>query len=147
MSNNKSDKEKFAERLFNSVKNNFDKSEFGQYYNNDLLPSLANYNRADTVNMNEQEMNQFRHIAGTKQALNDLGSFLGTFYSLGKEVKDTFMGYKPEDTLFDLKNDLRAYKLHLQQPQLRDTELYNYVFDKYIKPKRTKGVGNYETGK
>ena len=92
--------------------------------------------------MNEQEMNQFRHIAGTKQALNDLGSFLGTFYSLGKEVKDTFMGYKPEDTLFDLKNDLRAYKLHFQQPQLRDKALFDYVFKKYIEPKRMKGINN-----
>lgn len=145
MNKKETEKENFAKRLFDSVKNNFDKSNFGQYYNNELLPSLTNYNRADTVNMSEQEMNQFRHIAGTKQALSDLNWGKGLFYSLGKEVKDTFMGYKPEDTIFDLKNDLRAYKLHLQQPQLRDTELYNYVFDKYIKPKRTKGVNSYET--
>ena len=56
MKNNKTNKEKLAERLYDSVKNSFDKSEFGQYYNNQLLPSLANYNRADTVNMNEEEI-------------------------------------------------------------------------------------------
>ncbi len=136
--NNKSNEQKLVEMLLNSTKNNFNKSEFGQYYNNQLLPSLANYNRADTVNMNEQEMNQFRHIAGTKQALCDLNWGRGLFYSLGKEVKDTFMGYSLEDTLFDLKNDLRAYKLHLQQPGLRDKTLYDFVFNKYIEPKRKK---------
>ena len=139
MKNNKTNKEKLAERLYDSVKNSFDKSEFGQYYNNQLLPSLANYNRADTVNMNEEEMNQFRHIAGTKQTLSDWNWGKGLFYSLGKEIKDSYLGYEPEDTLFDLKNDLRAYKLHLLQPQLRDKTLYDHVFKKYIEPKRQKG--------
>lgn len=138
--NNKSNEQKLVEFLLNSTKNNFNKSEFGQYYNNQLLPSLVNYNRADTVNMNEQEMNQFRHIAGTKQALSDLNWGRGLFYSLGKEVKDTFMGYTLEDTLFDLKNDLRAYKLHLLQPSLRDKALYDFVFNKYIEPKRKNGI-------
>ena len=44
-----------------------------EYYNFSLLPDLESYNRADTVNMNDEEMNVFRHTAGSKQALNDLG--------------------------------------------------------------------------
>lgn len=87
MKNNKTNKEKLAERLYDSVKNSFDKSEFGQYYNNQLLPSLANYNRADTVNMNEEEMNQFRHITGTKQTLS--GWICAKFYRVCKADVET----------------------------------------------------------
>lgn len=35
---------------------------FGKY--KDTLNDIKKYNRADTVNMTENEMNKFRHIAG-----------------------------------------------------------------------------------
>ena len=34
------------------------------------LDDLKRYNRADTVNISEEEINRFRYIAGTKQTLS-----------------------------------------------------------------------------
>ena len=49
----------------------------GGYYSYSLLPNLESFNRSDIVNMNNDEMNKFRHITGSKQALNDLRLFRG----------------------------------------------------------------------
>ena len=61
--------------IMDGIRSNVENSNLGLYYNTSLLPELQDYNRADTVNMSDEEMNKFRHIAGTKQALNDLGSY------------------------------------------------------------------------
>ena len=121
-------------KLLNGIRANANDTPMGLYYNLNLLPDLADFNRADTDNMSNNEMNKFRHIAGTKQAINDTG-IRGLMYSLGNEFYDiTRDGWS--DTKEDLKNDFRALKLHIKEPQLDSTELYNYVFQNYIKPYR-----------
>ena len=106
------------------------------YYNYSLLPSLEDYNRADTVNMNEQEMNTFRHLAGSKQSLNDLGLPRGLGALLYKEVKDLKGGAGLQDTMYDIKNNARALKLYFNNPSLDGEKLNDYVFNNYIEPKR-----------
>ena len=57
-----------------------------------VLNDIKNYNRADTVNMSEDEMNKFRHIAGP--------AWLSSIYTPGvvtalenlKESKDLVLG-------------------------------------------------------
>ena len=106
------------------------------YYDFSLIPSLEDYNRADTVNMNEDEMNTFRHLAGSKQSLNDLGLPRGLGALLYKEVKDLKGGAGLQDTMYDLKNDARALKMYFKNPSLDGEQLNDYVFNNYIKPKR-----------
>ena len=106
------------------------------YYDFSLIPSLEDYNRADTVNMNENEMNTFRHLAGSKQSLNDLGLPRGLGALLYKEVKDIKEGEGLQDTLYDLKNDARALKMYFNNPSLEGEQLNDFVFNNYIKPKR-----------
>ena len=66
-----------------------------------------------------------------------MGLFCGIKTLLGKEVYDLISGGDSKrDTLFDLKNDARAVKLHFKQPDLEENQLYDYVFDNYIKPYR-----------
>ena len=108
----------------------------GEYYDYNLLPDLEAFNRADTVNMNDEEMNKFRHIAGSKQALNDLGFPRGLAALLYKEGKDLKNGDGWEDTKYDLKNDLEAVKLYFNNFGLDGDNLYNYTFQNYIKPNR-----------
>lgn len=106
------------------------------YYDFSLIPSLEDYNRADTVNMNENEMNTFRHLAGSKQSLNDLGLPRGLGALLYKEVKDLKGGAGLQDTIYDLKNDARALKMYFNNPSLEGEQLNDFVFNSYIKPKR-----------
>jgi hypothetical protein len=106
------------------------------YYDFSLIPSLEDYNRADTVNMNEDEMNTFRHLAGSKQSLNDLGLPRGLGALLYKEVKDLKGGAGLQDTIYDLKNDARALKMYFNNPSLEGEQLNDFVFNNYIKPKR-----------
>lgn len=106
------------------------------YYDYSLIPSLEDYNRADTVNMNENEMNAFRHLAGSKQALNDLGLLRGVGALLYKEMKDIARGSGLQDTLYDSKNNAKALKMYIKNPQLGDDELKDYVFNNYIKNRR-----------
>jgi hypothetical protein len=121
--------------IMNGIRNNVENSNLGLYYNTSLLPELQDYNRSDTVNMSDEEMNKFRHIAGTKQALNDLGTVRGTLFSIGKEIDD-FRRDGWKDTKYDLLNDARALKLHLKQPDLDGYQLYDHVFTNYIQPFR-----------
>ena len=106
------------------------------YYDFSIIPSLEDYNRADTVNMNEDEMNTFRHLAGSKQSLNDLGLPRGLGALLYKEVKDLKGGAGLQDTIYDLKNDARALKMYFNNPSLEGEQLNDFVFNNYIKPKR-----------
>lgn len=122
-------------RIMDGIRSKADDSQVGLYYHLNLLPELEAYNRADTVNMSDEEMNKFRHIAGPKQTINDLGFMRGLGFTLGKEIDD----YRKEglkDTKFDIKNDLRAIKLHFAYPKLEGYQLYDHVFNNYIKPYR-----------
>ena len=125
--------------LFNNImggiRSNVENSNLGLYYNTSLLPDLQDYNRADTVNMSDEEMNKFRHIAGTKQALNDLGPVRGSLFAIGKEIDD-FRRDGWKDTKYDFSNNAEALKLYIKQPNLEGYQLYDYVFDNYIKPNR-----------
>lgn len=107
-----------------------------EYYNYSLLPDLEIFNRADTVNMNNNEMNKFRHVAGSKQALNDLGLFRGMGALLYKEYKDIKRDKDWADTKTDLINNGRAFKLYLKNPNLIEDKLYQHTFNNYIKPYR-----------
>ena len=40
------------------------------------------------------------------------------------------------DTKQDLKNDVRALKLYIKNPNLDGEQLYKHTFDAYIKPYR-----------
>ncbi len=124
-------------KLFSYLTGKINETPEARYYNYNLNPRLAEFNRADTVNMSDEEMNKFRHVAGTKQAMNDLGAFNGMRAVLGKEVRDLITGGDSKrDTLFDLLNDSRGIKLYLKHPKLDETPLYNHVFNNYIKPFR-----------
>ncbi|MCM1003566.1 MAG: hypothetical protein NC408_04420 [Candidatus Gastranaerophilales bacterium] len=128
-------KSNLADYLLDSIRSKYDQKPIGLYYNLTLLPELEDFNRADTVNMSDEEMNKFRHVAGTKQVMNDLGVPRGFGYALGKEIYD-FKNDGWNDTKNDLKNDFRALKLHLKNPGLKDSQLYNHVFTNYITPYR-----------
>ena len=45
--------------IMNGIRNNVENSNLGLYYNTSLLPELQDYNRADTVNMSDEEMKNF----------------------------------------------------------------------------------------
>ena len=107
-----------------------------EYYNFSLLPDLESYNRADTVNMNDEEMNVFRHTAGSKQALNDLGLPRGIAALMYKGFQDVKRDRNWADAGHDFKNDMRAVGTFITNPSLSGDELYDYSFQKYIKPNR-----------
>lgn len=121
--------------IMDGIRNKADESQAGLYYHLNLLPELQDYNRADTVNMSDEEMNKFRHVAGTKQAINDLGLMKGVGLALGKEIDD-FRRDGWKDTKYDFSNNAEALKLYIKQPNLEGYQLYDYVFDNYIKPYR-----------
>lgn len=128
-------KSNLADYLLDNIRSKYDQKPIGLYYNLTLLPELSDYNRADTVNMTDEEMNKFRHIAGTKQAISVLGIPRGMGYALGKELYD-FKNDGWKDTKADLMNNFRALKLHIKNPSLEGEQLYNYTFNNYIKPQR-----------
>ena len=80
------------------IRSKADDSQVGLYYHLNLLPELEAYNRADTVNMSDEEMNKFRHIAGPKQTINDLGFMRGLGFTLGKEKKARKTAAKKADS-------------------------------------------------
>ena len=122
--------------LFNMLMGDVPIGREEEYYNYSLLPDLESFNRADTVNMNNKELNTFRHTAGAKQALNDLGAFRGLGALLFKEFEDLKRNKDWQDTKQDLKNDARAVKMYIKNPNLEGEHLYNYAFNTYIKPYR-----------
>ena len=122
------------DEILGNVLENF--SQPFNYYYTSLLPSIEEYNRADTVNMTPNEMNKFRHITGTAQAINDIGIPRTTIYGIAKEAKDLLQHQGIQDTIFDIKNNIEGYKIHSKHPELNETKLNDYVFSNYIKPYR-----------
>ncbi len=128
MSNKETRIEKFIKQL----------NPLGLYDN--ILDDIKKYNRADTVNMTEQEMNQFRHIAGPAVLTSNYYSkgftnFLGGI----KEIKDIFQGRGIKDTKQDLKNNEIGINIGLKFPNNSNKALYDYVFNNHIAPLRQKG--------
>lgn len=108
-------------------------------YNN-VLKDIEKYNRADTVNMNEQEMNKFRHIAGPAY-------LTGVYYDpwqtkllgWGKEAKDLFFQSRGlEDTKFDLGNNQIGINIGLGAKDLNwsQKDLFDFIFKTQIEPYR-----------
>lgn len=116
--------------LLGGVEKNVLNSPAGEYYQYSLTPDLNEY--MDRQGYNPTQKNSFKHIAGTAQAINDMGFPRALGYALFKEPRDMFFGDSLKDTLQDYKNDFKAFKLHFQKPDLDGEELYNYVNDNYI---------------
>ena len=81
------------------------------------LDDIKRYNRADTVNMSEEEMNRFRHIAGPAILTSNYYP-AGLTRTLGyiKETKDLFQGRGIEDIKYDLKNNEIGINIGLKFP-------------------------------
>jgi len=110
--------------------------DFMGTYNN-VLNDIKKYNRADTANMSEQEMNTFRHIAGPAvMTSNYYPTILTRFFGYGKELKDLTQGRGLADTLYDLKNNEIGIGIGKQFPNNSNKTLYDYVFKNHIEPKR-----------
>ena len=105
-----------------------------------IVDDIKKYNRADTVNMTEQEMNQFRHIAGPAILTSNYYP-AGLTRTLGyiKETKDLFQGRGIEDTTHDLKNTEIGINIGLKFPNNSNKALYDYIFNNHIAPLRQKG--------
>ena len=131
MNNKETNKEKFIKQL----------NPLGLYDN--ILDDIKKYNRADTVNMTEEEMNQFRHIAGPAVLTSNYypAGFTETLGYL-KEVKDLLMGRGLQDTKYDLKNNKIGISIGLKFPNNSNKALYDYIFKNHIEPKRMKGINN-----
>lgn len=104
------------------------------------LDDIKRYNRADTVNMSEEEMNRFRHIAGPAILTSNYYP-AGLTRTLGyiKETKDLFQGRGIEDIKYDLKNNEIGINIGLKFPNNSNKALYDYVFNNHIAPLRQKG--------
>lgn len=128
MSNKETRIEKFIKQL----------NPLGLYDN--ILDDIKKYNRADTVNMTEQEMNQFRHIAGPAILTSNYYP-AGLTRTLGyiKETKDLFQGRGIEDTKHDLKNNEIGINIGLKFHNNSNKALYDYVFNNHIAPLGQKG--------
>lgn len=107
----------------------------------ETLNDIKKYNRADTVNMTEEEMNQFRHIAGPAiLTSNYYPAGLTRVLGWTKEIKDLFQGRGIEDTRRDLSNNEIGISIGLKFPNNTNKSLYDYIFNNHIAPQRTKGV-------
>ncbi len=98
---------------------------------------IKNYNRADTVNMSENEMNKFRHIAGPAY-LTSTYYTPGVTDSLGKikEVKDLIMGRGFADTKNDLRHNTIGIELGEKSQGINKKTLFDYIFKTQIEPYR-----------
>jgi hypothetical protein len=119
----------FKSQMLNAL----NKLNFKNYYTNELLPEIKAYNRADTVNMNENEMNNFRHIAGSAVTAKNYGLPIGFGLSIGKEIHD--IGNE-NDFINDFLNNLRGFKVNYQNPNMTNQQYFNHIFNKYIEPNR-----------
>ena len=104
-----------------------------------ILSDIKNYNRADTVNMSELEMNKFRHIAGpayltqklySPEKVNTLG-FL-------KEAKDFLQGRGWNDGKYDFNNNQKGIEIGkaFKNTNISQKALFDYIFRTEIQPYR-----------
>ena len=103
----------------------------------DVDNDIKNYNRADTVNMSENEMNKFRHIAGPAILTSELYSpFMTKTLGKFKEAKDILMGRGLSDTINDLYNNDVGIELGAKSEGINRKTLYDYIFNPHIAPYR-----------
>ena len=102
-----------------------------------LLDDIKKYNRADTVNMTENEMNKFRHIAGTAfMTSNYYPSAFIRLLGVGKEIKDLFQGRGFKDTFFDLGNNEKGLSIGNKFKGNSRNGLFDHIFKTEIEPYR-----------
>lgn len=122
-----SEKISFAERLM--MGKNYDK----------VLEDIKKYNRKDTVNMSELEMNKFRHIAGPAYLTSKYYSpGITNALGIGKEAKDLLKKRGLEDTLYDYGNNQIGIEIGLGDRQVKGTQkdLFDHIFRTHILPFR-----------
>ena len=110
---------------------------YGTY--NKTLKMIEKYNRADTTNMPEKEMNVFRHIAGPAYLTSGYYPPLFTkALGWGKEAKDLLVGRGLKDTQTDLTNNIKGINIGEANRNLKGNykNLFDYIFETEIKPKR-----------
>lgn len=103
------------------------------------LADIEKFNRADTVNMNEAEMNKFRHIAGPAYMTSEYyPDYLTRFFGIGKEAKDLKQGRGLKDTIEDLKNNEKGLIIGDANKDVigSQKDLFNYIFETEIAPYR-----------
>lgn len=106
---------------------------------NEVLNDIKNYNRADTVNMSENEMNRFRHIAGPAYLTSQYyPEHIIRHLGYMKEIKDLFQGRGLADTIQDLGNNERGINIGKANRNLKNNQksLFDYIFETEIKPHR-----------
>lgn len=108
---------------------------WGKY--KDVDKDIKKYNRADTVNMSETEMNKFRHIAGPAY-LTSVYYTPETTRKFGrlKEAKDFVQGRGLKDINFDLSNNEKGIELGEKSQGINQKTLFDYIFKTEIEPYR-----------
>ncbi|MBR6099412.1 hypothetical protein IKP85_06665 [bacterium] len=109
---------------------------YGKY--EDALDAIKKYNRADTVNMSENEMNKFRHIAGSALLSDIFTPKVVTALGNLKESKDMLVGRGLDDTLYDYGNNQRGIEIGNKFRGVNPQSLFDYIFKTEIEPYRTK---------
>ena len=106
----------------------------------EVLEDIKKYNRADTTNMSELEMNKFRHIAGPAYLTSEYyNPALVNTLGIGKEAKDLFIQRRGlEDTIYDLQNNQKGINIGLDNRNIKRNQrkLFDYIFETEIKPYR-----------
>ena len=103
------------------------------------LNLLEEYNKADTVNMTEPEMNRFRHIAGPAYLTSRYFSPEVTkAFGWAKEAKDLVQGRGLADTQNDLTNNIKGINIGLGDRNVKGNAntLFDYIFKTEIEPLR-----------
>ena len=121
----------FLEDIFNSL------PPIKKYHKS--LADIERYNRADTVNMDETEMNKFRHIAGPADlTVKYYPADLTRAFGVGKEIKDFFQGRGLKDIKADLANNEKGFIIGEANKNLDGNQnaLFDYIFKTEIEPYR-----------
>ena len=100
------------------------------------LENIKNYNRADTVNMSEDEMNKFRHITGPAWLSNIYTPNVVTVLGNLKESKDLLQGRGLADMLFDYGNNQIGIDIGNKYRGVNQKSLFDYIFKTQIEPYR-----------
>jgi hypothetical protein len=125
----------FKKQLHKKLTEVFELTPMGKYYENELIPSIEKYNRADTVNLDDNEKNDFRHIAGGIFGSKRYTPLGGLGLGILKEGMDFLRGTE-NDYWTDLKNNARGVKIYRTNPKMSDTEYFDLIFNNYTLPKR-----------
>lgn len=110
---------------------------WGTYKN--TLGLLEEYNKADTVNMSESEMNRFRHIAGPAYLTSRyFPPEITKAFGWAKEAKDLAQGRGLKDTQNDLTNNIKGIYIGLGDRNIKGSAktLFDYIFKTEIEPLR-----------